>query len=102
MEVSKVFPNWPSFGFGKVWTKLVKNPKKSESPHSTPNIETPIDLYIEIVNFVAAFPGLDGLKIDRNKGYLMSWNEMNDIWAKSFKSVKKYPSWIGKVLRKDK
>ena len=59
---------------------------------SVKNAETPLDLLIDYVNFWARFTGIDLLKIDRSKGYIISWEEMNSVWRDVLKILKKNAS----------
>ena len=59
---------------------------------SVKNAETPLDLLIDYVNFWARFTGIDLLKIDRSKGYIISWEEMNCVWRDVLKVLKKNAS----------
>ena len=100
MELSRAFGRMPSFGFDFKWPNLMQKVYKNEATKALVKMETPFDLYVEMMNLMAKFPGLNILKIDKENGLFISWEEMNEIWKEGFRSFKKIPTGAVRLLRK--
>ena len=70
-------------------------PKSENIPSLKESIvgaESPMDLLIDYVNFWARFTGIEMIKIDKRQGYLITWEEMNEVWMEIGNMLKKNTS----------
>ena len=86
------FTKLPLFGVRQGWAKLVQRVYTNEVTQTIAKVKTPIDMYILIINLLAKFPGLDNFRINRNNGYIMTWDEMNEVWMEGLQNLKKIPT----------
>jgi len=102
IESFKLFSNLHSFGVSQIRRNILQKLYKTELSQALVKVETPFDLYIEMVNLVSRIPGMGGLNIDRNKGVVITWNEINQVWKEGVKTITKIPAWAVSILRKPK
>ena len=68
---------------------LPKSDNKPSLKESIVGAESPMDLLIDYINFWARFTGIEMIKIDRRQGYLITWEEMNEVWMEIGNMLKK-------------
>ena len=76
-------------GLAAVLPKSENIPDIKESLQSA---ETPLDLLIDYVNYWARFTKIDLLVMDRRAGYIMTWEEMDELWLAVLKTLKQNSS----------
>ena len=50
--------------------------------------ETPLDLLVEYINFWARITNVEPINIDRESGYIITWDELDKIWTEVFNILK--------------
>ena len=100
MEISRLFGKMPSFGFSFGMPNMLQKIYKNDVTQALVKMETPFDLYIEMVNLMSRIPGMNLLKIDKKTGLVITWEEINEIWKERLGSFKKLPKWTVKLLKR--
>ena len=103
MDLSNVFSRMPSLGWPSVrfgMPNLMQMVYKNEVTQALVKIQTPFDFYIEMMNLLSRLPGMSLLKIDRKKGLVITWDEINEVWGEVLRNRRFIPAWsINKLIR---
>ena len=102
MDLSSVFGRMPSVEWSSIrfgWPNLMQMAYKNELTQALVKIETPFDFYIDMVKLLSKIPGMSLLKIDKKKGLVITWEEINEVWVEAFRSMRGLPAWSVNKLR---
>ena len=99
MEISKMVMNIPYLGGIKASSQFLSRFNPTNLSYKVSKLETPFDIYIEMVNLMAKFPGMNILAIDRKEGLLITWDEINQLWLDGMRTWTKVPKYALEVLR---
>ena len=103
MDLSNVFSRMPSLGWPSMRVgipNLMQMVYRNEVTQALVKIETPFDFYIEMMNLLSRLPGMTLLKVNRQEGLVITWDEINEVWGEGLKNIKFLPNWsINKLIR---